>query len=57
VCVCVCVCASHVYLGGLVEGAVGVDVVIEDDDSHHDPHAKQDCVLAAEPTRIFPEDT
>lgn len=49
-------CASYVYLGGLVEGAVGVDVVVENDDSHHHPHAEQDCVLAAETTGIFPDE-
>lgn len=47
-------CVSYVYLGGLVEGAIGMDVVIKNDDSDHDPHAKQECVLAAETTRIFP---
>lgn len=52
-----CVCVSYVYLGGLVEGAVGVDVVIKNDDSDHDPHAKQERVLTAETTRIFPECT
>ena len=56
-CVCVCVCVSYVYLGGLVEGAVGVDVVIKNDDSDHDPHAKQERVLAAEATRVFPKYT
>lgn len=45
---------SHVYLGGLVEGAVGVDVVVEDDDSHHHPHAEEQRVLAAETSRVFP---
>lgn len=53
----VCVHVSYVYLGGLVEGTVGVDVVIKNDDSDHDPHAKQKCVLAAETTRIFPKYT
>lgn len=48
---------SYVYLGGLVEGAVGVDVVIKNNDSDHDPHAKQERVLAAETTRIFPKYT
>lgn len=53
VCACVCVCVSYVYLGGLVEGAVGMDVVVKNDDPHHDPHAEQERVLAAETTRIF----
>lgn len=52
-----CVCVSHVYLRGLVEGAVGMDVVIENDDSDHDPHAEQERVLAAETTRILPKTT
>lgn len=43
-------CVSYVYLGGFVEGAVGVYVVIKNDDSNHDPHAKQECVLTAETT-------
>lgn len=46
---------SHVYLRGLVEGTVGMDVVIENDDSNHDPHAEQERVLAAETTRILPK--
>lgn len=54
---CVFVCVSYVYLGGLVEGSVGVDVVIKNDDSDHDPHAKQERVLAAETTRIFTKHT
>lgn len=45
---------SYIYLGGLVESAVGMDVVIKDDDPDHDPHAKQECVLTAETTCIFP---
>ena len=52
-----CVCLSYIYLGGLVEGAVRVDVVIKNDDPDHDPHAKQERVLTAETTRIFPEYT
>ena len=52
-----CVCVAHVYLRGLVEGAVGVNVVIENDDSDHDPHAEQERVLAAETTRILPKIT
>lgn len=43
----------HIYLGGLSKSAVGMDVVVKNDDSHHHPHAKQECVLAAEATRIF----
>lgn len=30
-----------------------MDVVVKNDDSDHDPHAKQECVLAAETTRIL----
>lgn len=45
--------AFHVYLGGLVEGAVGMDVVVEDDDSHHHPHAEEQRVLAAETSRVL----
>lgn len=41
---------SYVYLRGLVEGAIGVDVVVKNDDPDHDPHAKQKRVLAAETT-------
>lgn len=32
--------AFHIYLGGLVEGAVWVDVVVQNDDSHHDSHTE-----------------
>lgn len=46
---------SYIYRGGLDEDAVGVDVVIEDDDADHDPHAEQEGVLAAETTRILPK--
>lgn len=45
----------YIYLGGLGEGAVWMDVVVKDDHSHHHPHAKQECILAAEATRIFPK--
>lgn len=47
--------APHVYRGGLDEDSVGVDVVVEDDDADHDPHAEQEGVLAAETTRILPK--
>lgn len=50
-------CVSYIYLGGPVEGAVGVDVVVKDDDADHDPHAKQKRVLTAETTRIFSDHT
>ena len=43
-------CTAYIYLGGLVEGSVGVDVVIQNNDSYHHPHAKQECVLTAEAT-------
>lgn len=46
---------SYIYRGGLDEHAVGVDVVIEDDDADHDPHTEQEGVLAAEATRILPK--
>lgn len=49
------ICVTHIYLGGLVEGAVGVDVVVKDDDPDHHPHAKQNRVLTAEATWIFPK--
>lgn len=46
---------SYIYRGGLDEDAVGVDVVIEDDDADHDPHTEEEGVLAAETTRILPK--
>lgn len=48
--------ASYIYRGGLDEHAVGVDVVIEDDDADHDPHTEEEGVLAAEATRILPKE-
>lgn len=42
----------HVDLGGLVEGSVGMDVVVQDDDSNHHSHTEQQRVLTVEPARV-----
>ncbi len=56
-CVHACFCVSYIYFGGLVEGTVGMYMVVQNDDSDHHPHAKQECVFAAETTRVFPKST
>lgn len=46
--------SAHVDFGGLGEGADRVDVVVEDDDSDHHPHAEQHGVCVGEPAAILP---
>lgn len=43
---------ADVDLGGLVEGSVGMDVVVQDDDSNHHSHTEQQRVLTVEPARV-----
>ena len=50
-----CVCASYINLGGLVEGSVGMNVVVEDDNTHHHSHTEQQSVLAVEPAGVVTE--
>lgn len=46
--------SPHVDFGGLGEGSDRVDVVVEDDDSDHHPHAEQHGVCVGEPAAILP---
>lgn len=45
---------THVYFGGLSECPHWVDVIVEDDDSHHYPHAEEEGLSVSEPAAIFP---
>lgn len=46
--------STHINFGGLGEGADGVNVVVENDDSNHHPHAEQHGVCVGEPTAVLP---
>ena len=46
---------SYINLGGLVEGSVGMNVVVEDDDAHHHSHTEQQSVLAVKPAGVVTE--
>ena len=48
-----CAC-THINFGGLGKSPDGVNVVVEDDDSDHHPHAEQHGVRVGEPTAILP---
>ena len=39
---------THIYIGRLGEGPDGVDVVVEDDDAHHDTKTEHDRLLITE---------
>src|SRR4029434_10433260 len=43
----------HVNLGGLSEGAHWMDVVIKNDDAHHDPHTETHGVCVGETTSVL----
>lgn len=45
---------THIDFGGLGKSPDRVNVVIEDDDSHHHPHAEQHGVCVGEPTAVLP---
>lgn len=45
---------THINFGGLGESPDRVNVVIENDDSYHHPHAEQHGVCVGEPTAILP---
>lgn len=46
--------ATHVNFGGLGEGPHGVDVVVEDDDADHHPHAEQEGLGVGEAAAVLP---
>lgn len=46
---------SYIDLGRLAESSHGVDVVVEDDDPHHHPHAEHQRFFARKPTPVLPE--
>lgn len=45
---------THIDFGGLGKSSDRVNVVIENDDSHHHPHAEQHGVCVGEPTAVLP---
>ena len=45
---------SYIDLGRLAESSHGVDVVVEDDDPHHHPHAEHQRFFACKPTPVLP---
>lgn len=46
--------ATHVNFGGLGEGPHGVDVVVEDDDADHHPHAEEEGLGVGEAAAVLP---
>lgn len=46
--------ATHIDLGGLGKGPHGVDVVVEDDDSNHHPHAEEEGLGVGEAAPVLP---
>lgn len=46
---------SYIDLGRLAESSHGVDVVVEDDDPHHHPHAEHQRFFTRKPTPVLPE--
>lgn len=47
------ICATHIDFGGLGKSPDRVNVVIENDDAHHHPHAEQHGVCVSEPTTVL----
>lgn len=45
---------SYIDLGCLAESSHGVDVVVEDDDPHHHPHAEHQRFFTCKPTPVLP---
>lgn len=45
---------THIDFGGLGESPDRVNVVVENNDSHHHPHAEQHSVCVGEPTAVLP---
>lgn len=45
---------SYINLGCLAESSHGVDMVIEDDDTNHHPHAEHQSFLTRKPTPVLP---
>lgn len=46
--------STHINFGGLGKSPDRVNVVIENDDAHHHPHAEQHGVRVSEPTAVLP---
>ncbi len=44
---------THIYFGGLCECADGMDVVVEDDDPHHDTQTEGNGLLTAEAAAVL----
>lgn len=45
---------SYINFGRLAESSHRVDVVVEDDDPNHHPHAKHQCFFTREPAPVLP---
>lgn len=45
---------SYINLGGFSEGTHGVNVIVENNDAHHNTHAEQHSVCVGETTPVFP---
>lgn len=45
---------THIDFGGLGESSHRVNVIIENDDAHHHPHAEQHGVCVGEPAAVLP---
>lgn len=54
ICTYACTCCTHINFGGLGESPDRVNVVIQDDDTYHHPHAEQHGVCVGEPTAVLP---
>lgn len=45
---------THINFGSLGKSPDGVNVVVEDDDPHHHPHAEEHGVCVGETTAVLP---
>lgn len=45
---------THVNFGGFGKGSDRMNVVVENDDAHHHPHAEQHSVCVGEPAAVLP---
>lgn len=45
---------SYINLGGFSKGTHGVNVIIKDNDAHHNTHAEQHSVCIGETAPVFP---
>lgn len=45
---------THIDFGGLRKSPNWVNMIVENDDPHHHPHAEQHGVCVGEPAAVFP---